>query len=324
MKKIVDDLRLIYKCCCLYYIDEMSQQEICDHIGISRATVSRMLKLGKEKGIVNIEINNPINLSYGQLERQLEKKYGLKEVVIVDNLPLDTKDDLRTRINEEAFRYFSRLFKDKEYVGLSMGSTLDGVIRTNQTISEKIDCTFVPVVGGISPNHQSGKNIHANNVAISYAQKFGGKAIQFFAPALFTDIQVMNGFMKEKPVQEVLDYYSKLSTIVMGVGVPGRRASTLVEQGYIKKDKLQSFVNNGAVGDILLKFYDGNGKTDKFDEFNSRVSGLLLEQLKFIENRVCIAFGNSKEQAILGAIRGEFINILITDLECAEALMSSK
>ena len=30
MKKLVDDPRLIYKCCDLYYRQEKSQQEICD------------------------------------------------------------------------------------------------------------------------------------------------------------------------------------------------------------------------------------------------------------------------------------------------------
>ncbi|MFQ7537445.1 MAG: hypothetical protein ACLRL6_08915 [Clostridium sp.] len=36
MKKIVDDARLIYKCCYLYYVDGMGQREICDAVGISR------------------------------------------------------------------------------------------------------------------------------------------------------------------------------------------------------------------------------------------------------------------------------------------------
>ena len=42
MKKIVDDWRLIYKVCSLYYEDDMRQQEVSDYLGISRATVSRM------------------------------------------------------------------------------------------------------------------------------------------------------------------------------------------------------------------------------------------------------------------------------------------
>ena len=48
MKKIVDDWRLIYKVCSLYYEDDMRQQEISDYLGISRATISRMLQKEKE------------------------------------------------------------------------------------------------------------------------------------------------------------------------------------------------------------------------------------------------------------------------------------
>lgn len=48
MKKIVDDWRLIYKVCSLYYEDDMRQQEISDYLGIFRATISRMLQKEKE------------------------------------------------------------------------------------------------------------------------------------------------------------------------------------------------------------------------------------------------------------------------------------
>lgn len=71
MKKIVDDVRTIYKCCSLYYEDGKSQQEICDYLGVSRATVSRMLKAGREQGIVTIEVKNPVKYSYGALEKEL-------------------------------------------------------------------------------------------------------------------------------------------------------------------------------------------------------------------------------------------------------------
>ena len=86
MKKIVDDPRLIYKCCYLYYKDGFSQVEICDQLGISRATVSRLLKAGRERNIVRIELDNPDSVMYGELERKLEAVFDLKEIVIVDEL----------------------------------------------------------------------------------------------------------------------------------------------------------------------------------------------------------------------------------------------
>ena len=64
MKKFVDDTRLVYKCCSLYYEDELNQQEIAEYLSVSRASVSRMLQLGKEMGIVKIEICNPGLLTY--------------------------------------------------------------------------------------------------------------------------------------------------------------------------------------------------------------------------------------------------------------------
>ena len=44
MKKIVDDDRLIYKVCCLYYEDGMNHKEIGDYLGVSRSSVLRMLQ----------------------------------------------------------------------------------------------------------------------------------------------------------------------------------------------------------------------------------------------------------------------------------------
>ena len=90
MKKIIDDVRLIFKCCSLYYLDGLGQKEICETLGISRPTVSRMLSIGKERGIVRIEIQNPDNIAYGRMERDLEQKYGLQEVIVVPSAPVST------------------------------------------------------------------------------------------------------------------------------------------------------------------------------------------------------------------------------------------
>ncbi len=83
MRKRVDDVRLIFKFCSLYYQDGIEQREICQILGISRPTVSRMLSAGKAQGIVKIEIRNPDTLLYGQVEHKMEKKFGLQEVIIV-------------------------------------------------------------------------------------------------------------------------------------------------------------------------------------------------------------------------------------------------
>ena len=66
-----------------------TQVEICNTLGLSRATVSRMLALGREQGIVKIEVINPISYDYGELEQKLEQRFGLKEAIIVESEPLE-------------------------------------------------------------------------------------------------------------------------------------------------------------------------------------------------------------------------------------------
>lgn len=320
MKKIIDDMRMIFKCCSLYYEDEMSQQEICDYLGISRPSVSRMIKLGKERGVVRIEINNPYNVTYGKLERELEKKFGLKEVIVVEASPIETGTErISTSIGEETLNFLSRSLEEGEVVGISMGMTLQNVIRAKRSIEEPIGCTFVPIVGGIG---ESRLDIHSNYLAAEFARLFGGDCVQFFSPAVFSKVSVLEGFLKEKSVSRVLNIYQKVQTVVMGIGIPDRAGSTLMATGYVDAQILDQFVSAGAVGDISLQFFDQDGSTEKFKGFNERVAGMPIAQLKKVPKRIGIAGGAQKAHAVRGAIQGKFLNILITDVDCANLLLT--
>ncbi len=51
-----------------------------------------------------------------------------------------------------------------------------------------------------------------------------------------------------------------------------------------------------------------------------RVVGIPIEQLVGIERRVGVAGGRTKFDAILGALRGQYVNVLITDHITAQKL----
>ena len=77
-------------------------------------------------------------------------------------------------------------------------------------------------------------------------------------------------------------------------------------------EELQKIRHRGAVGDICLRFYDSAGREVR-DAIGNRVIGIDLETFKRIPRAVAIAGGIRKHAAILGALRGKLINILITD-----------
>ncbi len=321
MKKIVDDWRLIYKVCSLYYEDDMRQQEVSDYLGISRATVSRMLQKGKESGIVRVEVINPVQFSYNKLEKALERKYGLKEAIVVESSALDTKTESVSRMYERAALYLSQFFKDGDCIGVSMGHTLHNVVKTNRVFSKGNHYMFVPLVGGISQSTVDKVDVQSNQIALEFAGKFGGTYTQFLSPAVFSEKTVMQSFLKEKAVSYIFDDFRKLDTVIMGIGIPHKVESTLVQAGYITEKELEHFAEEGLVGDIALHFFDKDGSTEKFRQFNDRVAGIPPEMIRRVRNRIAIAGGENKAEAIRGAIKGGYINMLITNIDAAEKLL---
>lgn len=321
MRKVVDDPRLIYKCCKLYYEEGLGQQEIADRMAVSRVSVCRLLKAGREQGMVVIQVYSPHELEYSRLGQRLEQLYGLKEAVVAENSPLDTRYDQQVALGAETIKLLETYLHDGDVVGVSMGMTLHTVCTSQRLNSSPIACTFVPLLGGISAGRAAKINVHSNQIAFNFAQLFGGEHIDCFAPAIFSDKTVLQGFMNEAPMRRVWQYYKQMKTAVMGIGIPDRAGSTMIKSGYITSSQLSDLVEQGVVGDLSLQFYDREGSTERFREFNDRVAGMPLEQLRTVENRIGIGSNVQKAEAIYGALRGGYINILVTDQDCAQRLI---
>ncbi len=322
MKKIVDDDRLIYKVCCLYYQDGMNQKEIGDYMGVSRSSVLRMLQNGRDRGIVTIEIHNPATFNYGKLEKQLETKYGFKDVVIVEESVLDSKSDAAAYIFGQAADYLYSLLREGYRIGVTMGHTLDNVLQTNKTYEKFDNILCVPIVGGISQGAKDGMDVQGNDIARKFADKFGGKYLQFLSPAMFSDKRILETFLQEKSVNFIFDEFKKIDVAVVGIGVPTGDDHTLVKAGYSTQKELKALAAEGAVGDITLQFFDKEGNTDKFHNFNDRVAAISMDVFRKIPLRIGIASGEKKVEAVKGAVNGGLINILITNVECAKKLIS--
>ena len=137
MRKVIDDPRLMVRVCDLYYNQGISQQQIAKDLNLSRPTVSRVLALAREQGIVKISISNVDAVEHWELERKLEKEYGLQEVIIVGEN--SSEDKMKEALGEAAARYLEYTIKDGNTVGVSMGSTLYEVISGSE---ESYFCSY--------------------------------------------------------------------------------------------------------------------------------------------------------------------------------------
>ena len=69
-----------------------------------------------------------------------------------------------------------------------------------------------------------------------------------------------------------------------------------------------------------MQFYDIKGDTSPYEDDNN-VIGMDISKLRTVPRSIGIAGGIEKLRAIRGAIKGGFINMLITNIDAAEKLL---
>lgn len=313
MKKVVDDVRLMTKVCDLYYNQNVSQQQIASMLSLSRPTVSRLLSSARERGIVQISVSNLDLIRYWEMERKLEEMCGLKEVLIVDSV--EDADEQKKLIGRVAGQYVENTIRDGDVVGLSMGSTLYQVVaHIMHPAADHV--TFVPLIGGMG---QLRMDLHANYLAETLAYIYDGRFVPLHAPARVSGAKIREQFMKEESLAEAFRCAKHLNMALVGIGDPYDIHSSIMATGYFKENEKESLRARNAVGDICMQFYNIEGDTAPFQKDNN-VIGIDIHRLRDVPYSVGIAGGMDKLAAIQGAVRGRYINILITDIRCARAL----
>ena len=110
--------------------------------------------------------------------------------------------------------------------------------------------------------------------------------------------------------------YEQLTLALVGIG--GLEPSALLEQSgnAIGAAEVDALRRRGAVGDICFRFFDADG-TALPSALDRRVLGIAPERLHAIPRRVGVAGGAQKYPAVRAALRGGWINVLITDAASA-------
>lgn len=316
MKKLVDDPRLMIKVCDLYYNQEASQQEIGKQLGLSRPTVARLLKAAREQNMVEIRIPGLDTIEYWELEKKLEQQYGLREVLVVDSGA--SEEDIETALGSAAAGYLQYMIKDGDIVGVSMGSTLYHMVSVLANPAAE-NLTFVPLIGGMG---RLRTELHANSLAEEMSRFYDGVFVPLHAPARVSSRQIRDELMREESLLSAIGLFPRLDVALVGIGYPNDR-SAIQATGYFKENEMESLVERKAAGELCMQFYDENGHTVPFRADNN-VVGIDIHRLKKVPRSVGIAGGVEKLPAVRGAIRGKYINTLITDVRCASALASEK
>jgi DNA-binding transcriptional regulator LsrR (DeoR family) len=107
---------------------------------------------------------------------------------------------------------------------------------------------------------------------------------------------------------------------ILGIGNLDPATSGFVAAGFITPTELAELVASGAAGDVAGQIYTLNGDLHPC-EYNRRVIGITLAELRQIPTSLAVAMGQAKAKAILGGLRTGAINVLCTDDSAAREVL---
>lgn len=313
-----EDLRLMVKIAQMYYEQDLTQAEISHQLGIYRTTISRLLKKVRQLGIVTIAINYDYNENL-VLEQQLKSRFNLKEAIVVSTTnPFDLEGQLALMAKQCAI-FLNSIIEKNNIIGFSWGSAVATLVEHMDSLSQSRHVTCIPMVGGPSGKLES--RYHVNTLVYGAAMKLKGESLLVDFPAILEQKSTRDGIMQSRHFSHVADYWDRLDIAIVGIGSPTMSGHSSWRAFY-GSDVIAHFNDRRVIGDICSRFYDCDGVPIE-TYISDKTITIELEQIKRARYAVGIAHSSDKVNAIIGALRGKYINCLVTTKETAEEILNN-
>jgi DNA-binding transcriptional regulator LsrR (DeoR family) len=309
-----DELRLMIRAALLYYEEGMTQNQTAKSLGVSRVKVTRLIAKAKSLGIVEIRINQPPGFFVEQ-EQALIQKFNLKDAMVT--LDFEDPEALRRALATAAGHWLIPKLDQEGVVGFSMGRTL-ALLPDLVEPEGNTGTTFIEVMGA-SDSLNSGFSSYT--VIGRMAALFGGQARLLDVPTIVSSKEMRDLILQEEQIKTRFEMSRSCDILLTSVGTVDEEA-LLYQIGYLTDDVLQQLKEAGAVGDLLGQFFDAEG-TPVDNPLTGRIMALQLEELRQIPYSVLVSGGADKVTAILAAMRGSYVNVLVTDAHTAQQLLES-
>ena len=289
-----------------YYMEDSTQAQIAEVMGVSRAKVIRLLEEARAQGIVQFSFrkNDSQRVSAEQL---LIDRFGLKDAFVVPT-PLDSSA-INQSIAQGAAHYVSDHLREDGYLNIGYGDTVSRML------------------GFLAKNREESLNVVSLTGGVSYYLPSVGTtaySMHLFltpSPLVVSSRQVRDALLDEKSLQDVstMTEYADMSVVGIGAAVEG---ATVLRNGILNEGELTVLKMQGAVGDVLNHFMDKDGNLIQ-TEIEDRVISTDLDKLRQLKNVVGVAGGKDKVAAIKAVLNGGYLNVLITDSDTAAELLLS-
>lgn len=301
-KEEIEKIILVAK---YYYEQSETQDEIARIMGLSRPTISRMLKKALEEKYVKIQVVDPFE-EKKTLAEDLKKRLQLSNVIVIKGHYSDA--ELLTRaLAFTAADYISKIIESDFKVGIGWGRTLNRISEIIENDKKVNNLLFLPLLGGIG---QIDPSFQVHNIVRSFAKVFDAEILQYHMPGVVSDLELREKLIQTDVAQAAISEWDKLDLAIIGLG-QGPLKQGVISSTYFSDGEKEDLANRGAVGDICMRFFNISGEVIRY--LDQEIMGIDLNSLRKTPEVIAVAGGVVKAEAIVGASRGKYIDTLITD-----------
>jgi DNA-binding transcriptional regulator LsrR (DeoR family) len=202
-------------------------------------------------------------------------------------------------------------------IGISWGTALYEMIRALRP-RYLHSVQIVQLIGATGS-----ENVPTDGPALAQllTSQLAGSCYYLYAPLVVENEAVREVLLQDRNIRETLARAEQADIALVGIGTTRSDLSSLLRAGYVDEAEAERIRATGAVGDICGQHFSLTGEWLDID-INRRIVGISLDSLCKIDTVIGVAGGSRKGAAILGALRGGYANVLITDDQAAQKVLA--
>ena len=300
----------------MYYVDGLEQREIADKIGLSRSNVSRLLTEARRSGIVEIRIRRPLGRTRS-LEQELVDTFGIADARVLAARPRQDAGTALAEVGALAARLLVERLQDGQTIGISWGTSLEALVGAlHPPRAYSVD--VVQLMGGLNWVSPA---LSGDRLGQRLADALGGRFTAMLAPATIVSSALADEFLRQPGIADVIERGRTADLSLVGIGsYKTGSARVLFENANLTAAERREIESAGAVGDICARLYTIDGEICDL-RINDRIAAIGLDALRASRCVIGIARGVEKSEGMVGALRGRFVDVLVTDEPTALAVL---
>ena len=299
----------------MYFKKGMSQSEIAKKLDISKVAVSRMLQKAKKDNIYVVKIKFPFeqNLEY---ERILKKNFKLNDVIVVQERETN-KEKISKQLGNIGAFYLNLTIKDNYTIGVGIGHTIGHLADALIPMKMK-NVHVVQLQGGLT-------NVEYYNpfsIMQKICERLSAQGTYITSSAIVDNKEQRDSIIYSPPMgKPIVEIWKKCDKALFGIGTIDK--SSFIVPNIVGKSEIEEIKERGFVGNIMGHCYNSEGKFLK-NELEEKLVSIPVEMLMDIPERIAVAGGSEKVDAIKGALLSGVITNLITDINTAKSIIEEK